>query len=248
MPDSLLYRRGSSHKMLYLLGLVFGGCLILVILVAYGLARLTSQKIQESRELTYVAPVTTTDHVKKALLRRHTDHGDEILEILEDGTVNLYDANMRLIKSGLQGFGRLTNLFKNFDDLLKAGNRQFVCPIAYQLTLVTSLGTYTCTPPEANQTLPGTDDLIDEFEDMVDDTFAPTPTYRPTNTPAPTTAPGYPTATPAPFVPTPRVTDPDWNPLTPTPLPEYMLAPPFSCSDYHLNHPFTISNVICGAD
>lgn len=246
MSETLLGRRGHSKKILIILGSIFTFFLILVMLVAYGIAKRTSQRIQETNTLVYTPPTTPSkDQVKRLLLRRLGANGYEYLEILSDGTVNLYDANMKLIKSGLQGFGRITNLFKNFEEKINAGG-QLSCPSGYQITIQTNRGTYTCSTTGPGSGSP-INELIDEIEDIVDDTLSPTPTLRPTHTPPP----GIPSRTPTPStssIPTPRVTDPNWNPLTPTPLPDYMTAPPFSCQDYPLGRPFTISNVICGVD
>lgn len=247
MSESLLRRQNHSPKALLAFSFAFVICLIITILAAYALAVRTRDQVERSHTLVYSPPTTPIkQQVQRVLLRRIGPNGVEYLEILSEGTVNLYDANMKLIKSGLQGFGRLTNLFINLEQKLAGGASSFSCPKEYTLTLFTNIGTYTCKPDGSSDWGLPTQDLIDELEDIVDDTFAPTPTLRPTSTPP--AIPPSKTPTPQILNLTPQPTGPDWNPLTPTPLPGYMTAPPFSCSDYEVGRPFTISNVICGVD
>ena len=241
-----------SSRSLILVGLIFVVCLIVLGGFAYGFAYRTRQQMLANQQVNYTPPTTPTKkQIKRILLRYSSAAGVQYLEILANGTINLYDQNMKLLKSGLRGFGQVNSLFdditKNWDywkdHMLGNGN--------YTLIIDTNTGQYTFVITGGGVTGGSggsnpVDDLIGGLIDLGNDTFTPTPTPHPTPTPpihppTPTPTPEtYPTMTPDPNV-TP-------NPLTPTPLPGYVTAPPFKCEDYKSDHPFIISNIICGLD
>lgn len=236
---------GPSQRHLYLLGFALFLSLVAVAIVTYGLASRTRQQMLENQNLTYTPPTTpVAQQVKRVLIRREGPNGVEYLEILLDGTINLYDANMKLIKTGLQGYGRVNSILDDFAKNLYRLDQYLNGRGRYTITIYTNQGTYTYTSNGTGSGNTLLDDLVDEIDDLVDDTFTPTPTPAPTYTPAPPPTAG-PSPTSPPAVPTPTI---PWNPLTPTPLPAYMTNPPFICSDYDLNRPTNISNIICFPD
>jgi hypothetical protein len=205
-----------------------------------------SYEARETQQL--AAPETAVKRqVRNVLLKRFKEDGTvEYYEILPNGTINVYDANMNLIKTGLQGYYKIDRLYKlierNLDNLKSSGTGTI------QLTITTNKGTIIIYVDE-DEIDDIVDDIIEEIEDIVEDTFAPTPTPAPSVTGAPPPPSNSPTpllsATPGP---SPTPAPPTLTP-TPTPLPDYMTAPPFTCEDYaNLGHPVTISNIICGAD
>ncbi|OGV96525.1 hypothetical protein A2W24_03355 [Microgenomates group bacterium RBG_16_45_19] len=237
-------RLGLTPKSLLVVGLIFLACLVVIGLLAYGFAYRARQQMLLNQELRYTPPTTPTQHqVKRVLLKRLGPNGLEYLEILADGTVNLYDADMNLIKSGLQGFGRVNSLLDDIAKNMKLWQLNLRGRGNYTLIVETNMGTYTYTITGGGSGDSDLDDILDNLEDLGNDTFAPTPIPQPT-TIVPTAPPG---ASPTPttsYLPGITPTLPP-NPLTPTPLPGYMTAPPFSCNDYYLNRPITISNILC---
>jgi hypothetical protein len=186
--------------------------------------------------------------VKRILLKKMNDDGSfQFIEILPNGLVNIYDANMNLIKSDLSGYAQVRRLFekinRNLDDFTsdESGN--------YTLTVNTNKGDFTIVINDLLNDLIHDiiRDIIKDIDDIVEVVFAPTPTPAP----LPTTSPNQPTPTAIPY-PTLIIYGPSPTPnpnATPTPLPDYMTAPPFKCSDYkYLNRPINISNIVCGLD
>lgn len=226
---------------------VLAGVFILITALVMGLAYLIAQRTQEqimsNQALDSQASTTPT----KRQIRLLTLEGladSETYEIGLDGIIKIYDQNGVLLKSSLQGLGRITSLFSDLNQFLQTctQNPPFV-PNAYKLTLVTNLGICIVYIPMTGGGSSG--DLITGIKDLVDDTFAPTPTMAPTNTPYP----GYISPTPTSTTTYPSITSgptPIGGGPTPTPLPGYLTAPPFECSDYVSSRPFAISNVICG--
>lgn len=197
-----------------------------------------------NQEKQFAAPeVAVKRQVKRVMLKRELADGSiEYIEIFPNGTVNIYDGDMNLIKSGLQGFYRVNLLYnlidRSLDDLSSASSGQNT------LTIETNQGTVIIILPDDLDDL--LNEIVDDIEDIAEDTFSPTPTFSPTHTPVP----GQPTATPLPsFLPTltPSPIPVFGGSPTPTPLPDYMTAPPFTCEDYaDIGRPVTISNISCG--
>lgn len=233
--------RKLSTKLIILLIFIFLIIVIGIFIITTSVANLTGQRIAQTQEVNPASPsITLKRQIKRVLLKKETDEGTFYYEILQNGQVNIYDANMNLLKSGLQGYGRTNSLFDDIDKLMDLLRNNLKSGYTLIIETTTGTETYTGTGPGGNNPI---DDLIDNIEDLVNDTFTPTPTIAPTSTPLP----GQPTRTPTPtqvslLNPTPTPTS---NPLTPTPLPEYMTAPPFKCEDYDISRPFTISNVMC---
>jgi hypothetical protein len=236
-----------SNKVLVIAGIIFGVVMVTTLVVSFLLAQKAKTEITNRQTLTNtgVGP-DTGRQVKRIEFKRATANGDEYLEILWDGTVNTYDNDHKLIRTGKQGFARIDSLFSNIDkhwaEMTDIGGGGCV-----SLTIETNVGTTVINCHSGGGSGGVGNDLIKEIVDVTDDTFAPTPTFAPTNTPAvgrpePTWTP-YPTYGPPP----PTITGGGTGP-TPTPLPGYMTAPPFKCSDYHSSKPFIISNIICGLD
>lgn len=241
MPISTRGRKLSA-KLITLLSLIFLVILGGVFAITASIANLTGQRIAQTQEVNPASPsITIKRQIKRILLKKETNAGTFFYEIFQNGQVNIYDANMNLLKSGLQGFGRTNSLFDDIDKLMELLKNNLKSGYTLIVETTTGTETYIGTGTGGNKQI---DDLIGNIEDLVNDTFAPTPTIAPTHTPVP----GQPTRTPTPS-PTghllnPTVT-PTLNPLTPTPLPGYMTAPPFKCEDYDISRPFTISNVMC---
>ncbi len=166
----------------------------------------------------------------RAIRFRDTETG-ETSEILMDGTVNLYDKNGNLLKTGRRGFAETQNIFRRYEYLINSG-KSFTGG-KYEIEIETQTGVTII--ESGGDTTQG--DLIDDSIDFIDNTINPTPT--------PTAAP--PTPTPSGYVPPPTPTP------SPTPLPDkpdYLNAPPFTCEDYYLEtgKPLKISNVYCNLD
>jgi hypothetical protein len=243
MANLILFRSRPSARILVIVGIVFGLVLIVVLAASFLLATRTRESMLAHQSLKSTVPqVATKRQVKRIFLERETENGIEYIEILANGTINVYDLNHKLIKTGLQGFSRINSLFDDIDrhwDTLFGGSKG-----KCRLTIETNFG-ITVIDCGGSSGGGGTgEDIIDDIEEITDNTFEPTPTFAPTSNPAPTIP--WPTDTPWPtYLPTPNLSITPGGP-TPTPLPGYMTAPPFRCEDYKLNHPFAISNVICG--
>jgi hypothetical protein len=240
---------GSNHistRLLVIVGVAFGLIVALALMISFLIAEKARQEIANRQELVTNAPLTPTKRqVKRIYLERDSPEGTEYIEITWNGTINIYDKNHQLKKTGLQGFARINSIFDDIDrhwnEIIKGfgGN----C----RLTIETNLGNTEVNCGGNNTGGNGSgagSDIIKEIEDITDNTFAPTPTPNPTHTPYP----GQPTATPTEVAalntPSPTTTLLPGEP-TPTSLPGYMTAPPFKCEDYQSNKPFIISNIIC---
>lgn len=243
MKIKVFWDRLSSKKWLVVAGLIFGLIVSATMILGYILAEKAKQErlaIQE--EAAKVVESAPKRQIKRVFLEREGKEGTEYIEILWGGTINIYDKNRKLVKSTTQGFGRIFSLFddvnQELDRLLNSSGGRCV------ITVETNLGNYTkdCSSNSGN----GGTDVLDEIDKIIENAFAPTPTMAPTNTPAPTNPAA--TVTPTSAVSIQPLISVTPDPSQPTPLPSYMLVPPFKCEDYHSNKPFIISNIICGVD
>lgn len=243
MATTLFGSKSSTNTLLVVVGfsvLIMG--VILLIIISY--ARRSQQNLQQLQQQQAESPETAVQRqVQNVLLRRQLDDGTIVFyEILRSGQVNIYDSDMNLIRSGIQGYYKVDNLFNminreldDYDTSKTTGK--------YALTINTNQGQLTIYIDDDDIL----DDLVDEVEEIVEEPFLPTPTPAPSATPVP----GQPTSTPAPGssptpTPLPAPTIPGASP-TPTPLPDYMTAPPFTCEQYaDLGRPISISNILCG--
>ncbi len=249
MAEGLLQNSGNSRRkwMLpigILLVIILGG----VLLVSLRGAEQVREQLLRQQEEQYNAPnVAIKRQVQRILIKKQTAEGLRYYEIFQNGLVNEYDEHMNLLRSGLQGFGRISGLF---DDINQSLDGWMVNGSGsnYEIIVHTNQGTYTIpqgsvsgTPGPTSPSGGGIDDVID---DIIDDTFSPTPTLIPT----PTAVPGQPTNTPMPTATARPTNTPTIDPFaTPVPsgLPQYMLNPPFDCEDLNVDKPTVISNVIC---
>lgn len=241
--------------------LVIGFFLVFIIIIGLALifgsrlADLYRAQFTSRQEQLMQSPATAVKRqVKRVLLKRETEDGEiEYVEILPNGKVTVYDANMNIKKSGLQGFSRINRLFNNINDNLDNLDEYYSGGGGvYEITIETNQGTTTINTGggddgegEGDEDI---NDIIEDIEDIEDDTFNPTPTPAPTLTPLPGASPTpLPSPTLPPGIPSPTPT-PGPTP-TPTPLPDYMTAPPFSCDDYYSSgKPLIITNILCGLD
>jgi hypothetical protein len=235
-----------GHRLLLILSLIFIVLIITALVVTYLAAVRTRERLASSQELSYQKPAkATVRQIKKIILERDTPTGTEFLEISENGQVCLYDAQHVQIKCGFQGYARTRSVFNDLNNQLDHWLKGLSLTGYRKLTVETNLGTIVVDLHGGSGG--GGGGIIDEIEDLGNDTFTPTPTLIPT----PTLKPNQPepTLTPTPVWPTfgPTIVVTPGLP-TPTPLPAYLLLPPFKCEDYKLNHPFTISNVVCNAN
>lgn len=238
----------SSTNKLIIASVAFVIILSTALLIAISLSNKAREQAQQQLAQQFEAPKEAVKTQVKKVLYRYTDENGKVFyaEILITGQVNLYDENFNLLKSGIQGFARINNLLdyinRNSDGLDPNGEGD------NSLTIETNKGTIVINFDDDLDDI--LDEIIDEIEDIIDDTFSPTPTPLP---PTPTITPGgpiIPTSSPTPTTiqPSPTITPGGPTP-TPTPLPDYMTAPPFTCEDYEaLGRSVIISNVICGAD
>ena len=222
------------------------GILGLIIIITLQLSISARERARQNLAQQFESPQEAVkSQVKRVLYKQVSDDGTiTYYEILADGTVNVFDENMNLIRSGKQGFGKINDLFKRLNNDLDSFDRSSTGK--NMLLIETNKGTIIIYFDDDDEDL---NDYIDEIEDIVEDTFTPTPTPQP---PLPTLTPGGPTLTPTPWpthgppTPTQGIIGPT---PTPTPLPDYMTAPPFDCETYkHLGRPVTISNIVCGID
>ena len=235
-----------SHRLILVLAFIFIALIMAGLVITYLAAVKTRQRLEAGQALSYQKPEkATVRQIKKIILERQTPNGIEFLEISENGQVCIYDANYQQIKCGFQGYARTRSIFNDLNNRLDNWLKGLSLTGYLKLTVETNMGTIVVDLHGGSGG--GDGGIIDEIEDLGDDTFTPTPTFIPT----PTLKPNQlePSLTPTPVWPTfgPTVAITPGVP-TPTTLPEYMRLPPFKCEDYKLNHPFTISNVVCNAN
>lgn len=241
-----LTRQHLTPTIIGILATIFIIIMAAVLFLSYLFASRTREQIESQQNVQTEAPTTPIKRqIHHITLEKLTETGELVrYEIGLDGSITIYDEQGNIIKTGLQGIGRISRLFSDIDRYFTQCNQNppFI-PNAYKVTIITSLGTCVIYIPIADSR--GGSDIISGIDDIVDDTFAPTPTLAPTNTPYPGYISPTPTNTPSnpPYTPGPTTfsTGP-----TPSPLPGYLTDPPFKCSDYHASRPFAISNVICG--
>lgn len=156
----------------------------------------------------------------------------EVMEINFDGTVNYFDKNGKLIRTGRRGFAEVKSLFEDFEDMLN-NNKPISGYNGYIIQIETQRGTTTINPGNSG----GGYDLIENVIDVINNTLNPTPIPTMIPSPPPLSSP-----TPSPVIPTP----------TPLPggIPDYMTAPPFDCTDYYLRTGkyIKISDTYCGLE
>lgn len=175
----------------------------------------------------------TLQQVRKIkFIKTGGDNDGEVMEINFDGTVNYFDKNGKLIRTGRRGFAEVKSLFKDFEDILNK-NKPISGYNGYIIEIETQQGTTTINPGDTG----GGSDLIDNLIDVIDNTLNPTPIPTAIPTPTPSSSP-----TSSPILPTP----------TPLPggIPDYMTAPPFDCTDYYLRTGkyIKISDIYCGLE
>lgn len=231
--------------------------LVLLLLVVVGIVTYLGLSLRAPLSDTRQQQITQTEtetglsgqQIRRLLFKRLVNGEVEYVEILSNGEINIYDANMKLKKRGLIGFARMRQLFYDLEEYLgkHPGTIFSSCLQGMEITLETEQGiTVIKNQPGAckddQDPFKDTGQIIDE---LVDQLFSPTPTLIPSPTiiishnqnPSPTT-------TNPNLLPTLTIT-----PGGPTPIPDYQTAPPFTCEEYkYLGRPINISNVICGAD
>lgn len=257
-PIPYLKEASPKKRWIIILGIVFALVISLAFILAVFFSDQFRSRFSQQREQEFAAPgEAVREEVKRITLKRRGEQGEETIEILPNGQINVYDANGRLIRTSLLGFANTNNLFediaRNLDQFKQTGTKSG--DGNYELTIETNKGTTTVVvTDDGDETNDDDDDIIDDtiddIEDIEDDTFSPTPTPNtqtppPGGSPSPDPTPG-PTWTPAPTLP------PGASP-TPvpsgTPIPDYLLAPPFECGDYYTGgKPIHISQTTCGFD
>lgn len=231
-----------THHWLTVLGITFFGLtaagLVVMLVIANRQAQVNRDRFNVDKTITE-AKVTQVRRIK---LSREGE--DEVVEILLNGQVNIYDKNGKLIKSGLKGFYDISTLFAGIENNWGALASEFGGSGKFTLEIETNQGT-TIIEGEGNG---GDGGIIDDIGDTGEEILnpSPTPTPEPTIPPGSPTPPptGEPTPTPS-STPLPPGSSPTPTP-SPTPLPPYMVAPPFTCEDYQGTRPKIISNIICG--
>jgi hypothetical protein len=217
------------------------------------IAYINSQKAREQRleqqAKAFESPeFATKRHIRKISLKRDGENGQELIEITASGKVHQYDAQGNLIKSGLMGFADVQSLFDNLNRNLDSFGKTHFGSGNYTLIVESNKGIEVIEVTDGEET--GEDNpldyIIEEIEEIIEETLYPTPTLAPPPTifnPNATPIPPSPTPTRAP-TPTPTLA-----PGAPTPLPAYMLAPTFTCEDvYSGGKPLPVSNTVCGAN
>jgi hypothetical protein len=231
--------------------LVLAGSVLLVLVIGLVVFLLinTGNTLREDRQAQIQTIERDTNNnqqqVRRILMKRVGNGLTEYIEILGNGEINLYDANMNRLKTRQLGIARTRSIFLDIEESLR-GNRTIAGWDGYQIIVDTNSGRTTIDGGGSGGDNGQWDDIIKEIEDTEDTVFAPTPTPRPTATPVivpvnqitPTmTTVIVPTSIPTSIV------------GAPTPLPDYRTNPPFTCEEYdYLGRPVAISNVICGAD
>lgn len=218
--------------------LIIGSIGFLVILgitffMIYTIGKQSSFESRQQQQFAAREAGETPHQVRKIkFIKTGGDNDGETMEINFDGTVNYYDKDGNLIRTGRRGFAEVKSLFRDFENMLN-NNRPISGYDGYIIEIETQKGTTTINPGDSG----GGSDLIDNLIDVIDNTLNPTPTPTAMPTPLPTGNP-----TPPPVSPTP----------TPLPggIPDYMTAPPFDCTDYYLRTGkyIRISDIYCGLE
>jgi len=247
MPIAPIINQSNTRhpQVIIVLGVIFFSLIAILVFAGLRASALWRQNFARSQAEQMQPPLTPVKRdIKRILLKKTLTNGSiQYIEILQNGLVNIYDADMNLLKSGLSGYYKVRQLYQRINDHLDSFTSD--SQGQYVLTIDTSHGQFIIVIDETIDSI--INDIIKDIEDITEEVFAPTPTPAPTitpapNSPSPTTVPTSPTS--------PQDPTPTTNPAaTPTPLPDYLSAPPFDCSDYrYINRPVNISNIMCGIE
>lgn len=239
-----------KNQILLALAVVFFIVIPGTLIVVYVNSQKATQQRLEQQAKAFESPdFATKRQIRKISLKRDGENGAELIEITASGKVLHYDAQGNLIKSGLMGFADVKDLFDKLNRNLDSFGQGYFGSGNYTLIIETNMGTTTVEVTQGGDGDDGDDplnDIIDEVEDIIEETLYPTPTLVPPPTiynPNATPVPPSPTRSRAP-TPTPTLA-----PGVPTPLPAYMLAPTFTCEEvYKGGKPLPVSNTVCGAN
>ena len=236
-----------KNQILLALTVVFFIVIPGTLITVYVNSQKAAQQRLEQQAKAFESPdFATKRQIRKISLKRDGENGEELIEITASGKVLHYDAQGNLIKSGLMGFADVKELYDKLNRNLDSFGQTYFGSGNYTLSIETNQGTTVVEVTEGGDGDNPIDDIIDEVEDVIEETLYPTPTLVPPPTiynPNATPIPPSPTRARAP-TPTPTLA-----PGVPTPLPAYMLAPTFTCEEvYTGGKPLPVSNTVCGAN
>jgi hypothetical protein len=246
MPQHKFHRLLTTSHIFVILAVVLGGLVIVAVYLLSGAGRQLGDQRSDQVQQAQAPQNRGEQEVRRVLLKRMNQGVVEYIEILANGEMNIYDENMIKIRSRRLGIARVRSIFLDIEESLN-GNRTLNGWDGYQIIVDTNKGQTIIDGGGSGGGGNGQwDEIIKEIEDTKETVFAPTATPRPTHTPVPPST-NNPTPTPTNIqivLPTPTLIAGE-----PTPLPNYLTDPPFTCAEYdYLGRPIAISNVICGAD